>query len=41
MPSQIRLVSCAAVAATSLFLTGCTHNPTEPAPVYVRGKTMN
>ena len=43
MLNPIRLVSCAAVAATSLLLNSCTHDPIEPAPVSIRGisKTMN
>ena len=43
MLNPIRLVSCAAVAATSLLLNSCTHDPMEPAPVSIRGvnKTMN
>ena len=43
MLNPIRLVSCAAVAATSLLLNSCTHDPINPAPVSIRGvnKTMN
>jgi hypothetical protein len=43
MLNPIRFVSCAAVAATSLLLNSCTHDPIDPAPVSIRGvnKTMN
>ena len=43
MLNPIRLVSCAAVAATSLLLNSCTHDPIEPAPVSIRSvnKTTN
>ena len=43
MLNPIRLVTYAAVAATSLLLNSCTHDPIDPAPVSIRGvnKTMN
>jgi hypothetical protein len=43
MLNPIRLMSCAAVAATGLLLNSCTHDPIEPAPVSIRGvnKMMN
>jgi hypothetical protein len=43
MLNPIRLMSYAAVAATSFLLNSCTHDPIEPAPVSIRGvnKMMN
>src|SRR5947209_2643152 len=43
MLNLIRLVSYGAVAATSLLLNSCTHDPINPAPVSIRGvnKTGN